>query len=53
MMPNITPYGYSNNMPLYAAVASPELLTSIYRDDQKFELICGMLLLVMLLTAMI
>lgn len=37
MMPNITPYGYSNNMPLYAAVASPELLTSIYRDDPKIR----------------
>lgn len=37
MLPGISPYGYSNNMPLYAAVASPELLTSIYRDDPKIR----------------
>lgn len=37
MLPDIQPFGYSNNMPLYAAVASPELLTSIYRDDPKIR----------------
>lgn len=37
MLPNIKPFGFSNNMPLYAAVASPELLTSIYRDDPKIR----------------
>lgn len=37
MLPRIQPLGMSNGMPLYAAVASPELLTSIYRDDPKIR----------------
>lgn len=37
MLPRIQPLGMSNNMPLYAAVASPEFFSSLYRDDPKIR----------------
>lgn len=37
MMPRIQPMGQSNGMPLYAAVASPEFFSGLYRDDPKIR----------------
>lgn len=37
MLPRILPLGMSNGMPNYAMVASPELFTSLYRDDPKIR----------------
>jgi len=37
MMPRIQPLSYSNGMPLYAVVASPEMFSGLYRDDPKIR----------------
>lgn len=37
MMPTVMPYAYSNNMPLFALVASPEMHAYLYRADPNIR----------------
>lgn len=36
-IPDVVPYDYQNNMPLYAMVASPQLISRLYRDDPSLR----------------
>lgn len=35
--PRVTPFGYQNNMPLYALVASPQFFSQLYRADPSLR----------------
>lgn len=36
-MPDVVPYDYQNNMPLFAMVASPQMISRLYRDDPSLR----------------